>query len=147
MIDIENFVFGRVANRLRAKYANADGSPAIFVAGEATDIPARFPAVTIVEASNSVVQRMRTVRNIENAASVMYEVNIYSNLTGYKKSQAKEILQEIDAEFAEMGLARTMANPISNLQDATIYRIVARYEGVVTAEVGGDDTVYRVYAN
>lgn len=147
MIDIENFVFGRVATRLRAKYANADGSPAIFVAGEAVDVAARFPAVTIVESSNSVVGRMRTAGNVENAASVMYEVNIYSNLTGYKKSQAKEILQEIDEEFAAMGFTRTMANPISNLQDATIYRIVARYEGVVAVEIGVDDTTYRVYAN
>lgn len=146
MIDIENFVFGRIATRLRTKYANADGSPAIFVAGEITDTPARFPAVTVVEANNSVLRSMRT-DNVENAASVMYEVNIYSNLTGYRKSQAKEILQEIDAEFAEMGFTRTMANPVSNLQDATIYRIVARYEGVVTVETDVNGTVYRVYGN
>jgi hypothetical protein len=146
MIDIENFVFGRVSTRLRAKYVGADGAPAIYVYGEASNAPAKFPAVTIVESSNSIVRAMRTT-NVENAVNVMYEVNVYSNVEGYGKAQTKEILKEIDAEFAEMGFSRTMANPIANLPDGRIYRMVARYEGVVTAEVGDDDTTYRIYGN
>ena len=124
MIDIENIVFSSIAGVLRAEY------PDIFVSGEFTDLPAKFPAVTIVESDNSIVQRMRTT-NIENAANVMYEVNVYSNKIGYKKSEAKEILSTIDEEFSRLGFARTMCNPVANLQDATIYRIVARYEAAV----------------
>ena len=135
MIDIENQVFSVVAGTLRNTYNG------IFVSGEMTDTPARFPAVTIVESDNSVLQRMSTYAPyIENAASLMYEVNVFTNTIGYKKSEAKDIMESIDQEFSKLGFTRTMCNPVSNLQDATIYRVVARYQGVV-------DTFHRIYTN
>ena len=128
MIDIESIVFSTVASALREKY---DG---IFVSGEFTDLPAKFPAVTIVESDNSIVQRMRTT-NIENAVNVMYETNVYTNTIGYKKYEAKDIMETVDEEFKKMGFARTMCNPVANLQDATIYRMVARYEAAVDKDL------------
>lgn len=124
MIDAESAIFNAVATVLRNRF------PGIFVSGEAADLPARFPAVTIVEADNAVYERMITL-DIENAVSVMYEVNAYSNVVGYKKSEAKEIMAVIDEEFTRLGFVRTMMNPVSNLQEATIYRIIARYKGVI----------------
>lgn len=132
MIDVESIVFSTVANALRTAYDD------IFVSGEFTDVPARFPAVTIVESDNAIVQRMRTT-NIENAVTVMYEVNIYTNTVGYKKSEAKDILEVVDDEFSKMGFARVLCNPVANLSDATIYRIVARYQ----ASIDRDLWVYR----
>lgn len=123
MIDIESDVFDTVASVLRSWY------PGIFVSGEYNSSPAAFPAVTISEADNSVYQKMRTT-TIENAASLMYEVNVYSNKEGYKKAEAKAIMATIDQELMRLGFTRTMCNPIPNLQDATIYRIVARYVAV-----------------
>lgn len=146
LIDIETIVFSKVANELRSKYVDSEGNPDIFVSGEYIDVPARFPAVTIVESSNTVLRKM-TTKVIENATSVMYEVNIYSNLVGYKKSEAKEILETVDDVFSGLGFTRTMANPVANLQDATIYRITARYEGVVKPEYGVDEISYRIYTN
>lgn len=140
MISPESFVFSKIAGVLRADYPN------IFVSGEFVDSPAKFPAVTIIEANNSVYQRMRTT-TIENAALLMYEVNVYSNKTGYKKSEAKAIMDTIDEQFAALGFTRTMCNPVSNLQDATIYRMVARYEGVVVPEPTGTDETLRIYTN
>ena len=135
LIDIESFLFSQIAGALRSTY---DG---IFVSGEYVDSPAKFPAVTIVESDNSVLQKMRTAApNLENAVSLMYEVNVYTNSVGYKKSEAKDIIETIDNEFSKMGFTRTMCNPVSNLQDATIYRIVARYEGVA-------DKDFRIYTN
>ena len=135
MIDIESAVFAAVAGVLREKYSN------ILVAGEYTDTPARFPAVTIVEIDNSVLQRMTTYApHIENAASVAYEVNVYTNTQAYKTLEVKGIMPTLDAPSAKLGFTRTMCNPISNLQDAKIFRMVARYEGVV-------DTSYRIYTN
>lgn len=124
MIDCESYIFSQIASVLRGAY------PGIFVSGEYTASPAEFPSVTIIESDNAVVQRMRTT-NMENAVTLLYEVNIYTNTVGYKKSEAKKILSLIDTEFAKMGFARMMCNPISNLQDATIYRIVARYQAAV----------------
>ena len=130
MISPENIVFSTIATALREKY---DG---IFVSGEFTDLPAKFPAVTIVESDNSIVQRMRTT-NIENAVSVMYEANIYTNTVGYKKSEAKDILKVVDDEFSKMGSARILCNPVANLSDATIYRIVARYQASIDKDLWG----------
>lgn len=113
-----------VATPLREKF------PGIWVSGEYVDAPAKFPAVTIEEVNNSVYQKMRTV-HIENAASVLYEVNIYSNKIGYKKSEAQEIMSFIDNILAGLGFTRTMCNPLPNLADATIYRLTARYEAVI----------------
>ena len=75
MIDVESLIFSQVAEALRVAF------PGIFVSGEYVDTPAKFPAVTIVESDNAIVQRMRTA-NIENAATLMYEVNVYTNTVG-----------------------------------------------------------------
>lgn len=128
MIDIENDVFTAVAAVLRSAYPN------IYVVGEYVPAPPRFPAVSIVEADNRVVTRMRT-RNIENAASVMYEVNIYSNKASGKKSEAKAIAATIDEKFSDIGFTRTMKEQVPNLNDATIYRIVCRYEAIVDKDL------------
>lgn len=128
MIDIENDVFSAVAAVLRDTYSG------IYVVGEYVPAPPSFPAVSIVEADNRVVTRYRT-RNIENAASVMYEVNIYSNKASGKKSEAKAIASTIDEKFAEIGFTRTMKEQVPNLNDATIYRIVCRYEAIVDKDL------------
>ena len=134
MIDVESFLFNQIAGILRFQYN-------VYVSGEYVDSPAKFPAVTIVEINNGVFQKMRTAApNLENAVSLTYEVNVYTNSIGYKKSEAKKILETIDNEFSNMGFTRTMCNPVSNLQDATIYRIGARYEGIA-------DRNFRIYTN
>ena len=135
MIDIESFLFSRIAGVLRTSYEG------IFMSGEYVVSPVKCPAVTIVESDNSVLHKMMTTApNLENAVSLMYEVNVYTNSVGYKKSEAKDVMVSIDDEFFKMGFTRTMCNPVSNLQDATIYRIVARYEGVA-------DKDFRIYTN
>lgn len=123
MIDIEQDVFDTVASILRETY------PGIFVSNENTQSPASFPAVTISEADNTVYQKMRTTK-IENAVQLMYQVNVFSNKVGSKKLEAKKIMETADETFAKLGFTRTMCQPISNLMDATIYRITARYQAV-----------------
>ena len=140
IFDIESFVYAKVSGDV--KVFNED----IYTTGEYVDSPAKFPAVSIIEMSNSVLEKMSTT-NIENAASVMYEVNIYTNRIGYRKSDAKDILQVVDNAMNELGFVRIMAQPTPNIADATIYRITARYRGVVVPEYGVDGTVYRIYTN
>lgn len=128
MIDIEFDIFDAVADRLREHY------PGIFVTGDISFSPARFPAVSVVETGNSVVQNMRT-GNIENAALLMYEVNVYSNKIGYNKMEAKEILSTVDSVFTGLGFTRTYSNPVQNLEDGSVFRIVARYEATVDKDL------------
>lgn len=137
MIDVENDVFNAVATALRTAHVG------IWVAGEYVDSPAKFPAVTIVEADNRIFERMRT-RKIENAVRVMYEVQIFSNKASGKKAEAKEIANTADGVFASLGFTRTMRSQVANIKDATIYRIVCRYEAVV-GENG--ENKYLIYQN
>lgn len=129
MIDIENEVFNRIATRLREEF-----NP-ISVYGEYIKSPAVFPAVIIEERGNSALERTQDSGSVENHARLMYEVNVYSNKQSGKKSECKSIFKVIDEEFASMGFTRTLKEPISNLEDATIYRMVGRYTAVVA--VGG----------
>lgn len=138
MIDIENDIFAAVAIPLREKYGkDAKGQYKIWVSGESADVPARFPAVTIEEKDNYVYTRASTTK-IENAANVMYEVNVYTNRVGYKKQDAQEIMSFIDEILSGLMLTRTMMQPIGNLSDATIYRMMARYKATV-------DTGFMIY--
>lgn len=128
MIDIESDVYSAVASTLREKFQG------IFTSGEFTDAPARFPAVTIVESDNSIYQAMRTTK-IENAATVMYEISVFTNSVGYKKLEARDIMVAADEEMERLGFTRISMNPVANLQDATIYRIVARYQAIVDRDL------------
>lgn len=124
MIDIENDVFDVVAKAVKGEY------PTACVSGEYDDSPASFPAVTIVEADNTVVERMRT-ENIENAANIMYEINVYSSRVASKKAEAKAIADLIDSVLTERGFTRVMRSQVPNLANAKVYRILARYRAIV----------------
>lgn len=138
MIDIENDVYDAVAKAVRARF------PKVFVSAEYVETPARFPSVTILEADNRVLESMRTAK-IENAVSVMYEVNIYSNKSAGKKTEAKEIATAIDAEFEALGFTRMFREQVPNMRDATIYRIVCRYEATVGPHEDGTYLIYQNY--
>lgn len=138
MIDLENDIFTYVANKIRAVY------PGAFIAGEYVETPASFPAITIVEADNSIVESMRS-DTIENAAHVMYDCSIYSNKVTGKKSEAKAIADVMDSAFEEAGFTRTFRNQVANLRDATIYRLVIRYEAIIG--LPGADGKYLIYFN
>lgn len=128
MIDIENEVFTQIATKLREEFNG------ISVYGEYTKAPAKFPAVSIEEKANTVYQRTQDSGNIENHASLMYEVNVYSNKKTGKKSECKDIFSVIDDEFSSMGFTRILKDTIPNLEDATIYRMIGRYTAIVSKE-------------
>lgn len=137
MIYAENFIFDMVADVLRAQYTD----PPITVTGEYQGSSKSFPVVTIIQADSSEYMKRHTTAG-EQAASVMYEVTVYSNVVGYKKLQAYNIMQTVDDVFTgkivtegrQMRFHRTMCSPIPNLRDSTIYALTARYEGVIDKE-------------
>lgn len=126
MIDFENDIFNTVATVVREKY------PKIYMVGEYVKTPPKFPCVSLVEMDNQTYQRTEDSGSSENHVSVMYEVNIYSNKTTGKKSECKSIAAVIDEQMLALGFARTMLQPIPNLDDATIYRMVGRYSAVIS---------------
>ena len=128
MIDIENEVFDRVAKRVREQFPN------IFMAGEYVMSPSSFPAVSLMEMDNSILESTVDSGSNENHANVMYEVNVYSNKTTGKKSECKSIIALIDTEMIAMGFVRSTLTPVPNEYDSTIYRMVGRYRAAVSAE-------------
>lgn len=137
LIDLENDIFTAVAEKV------LEAHPAVTVTGEYADTLSKLPTVTIEERDNAVLQSMRTL-NIENAVSVMYEVNVFSNKTPAAKSDAKRVMSTVDNAFAEAGFTRTYKNQIPNFQDKRIHRIVARYEAVIgPAQEEGKYLIYQ----
>lgn len=128
MIDIEAEVFDLISKKLRDKYNQ------VYVTGEYVKSPPKFPCVSIIEVDNQVYRNTRTSTIIENHAQILYEVNVYSNKVKGKKSEAKSILSLIDSEFSKLGFTRTLVSPLPNMNDGTIYRIVARYRAIVSKE-------------
>jgi hypothetical protein len=128
MINVENEIFNIIAKAVRNAY------PGVYVVGEYVKSPAKFPHVSIVEIDNTAYEKTQTSGSLENHADMTYEVNIYSNKTSGKKSECKAVASLIDNEFATLGFSRTMLQPIPNVDDATIYRMLGRYRGVVSKD-------------
>ena len=128
MIDIESEVFGVISNAVRSAY------PGSYVSGEYVKTPPAFPAVLLVEMDNVVYDKTQTGDNVENHATVTYDVEVFSNKKSGKKSECKAIASLIDNEFAALGFSRVMLQPIPNLDDATIYRIKGRYRAVASKD-------------
>lgn len=129
MIDSEPAIFDHLSKRVRSVYG--DSFP---IYSQYVESSAKFPAAIAMETDNVVYQKMRTV-NIENAQKVTWEINVFSNLIGGSKFEAREIMAVFDEAFAEIGFTRTMMTPAPNFQNFNIYRIVARYEGVVDKDL------------
>lgn len=99
-------------------------------------VPSAFPHASIVEIDNSVYAPTHDCK--ERHAAVTYEVNVYSNKTQGKKAEAKKIMAALDECFGKLNFTRMMCEPIPNLDDSTIYRMVARYNAVYS-----EDYIYR----
>lgn len=119
MIDCENEVYTRIARVLREKF------PSINIAGEYVQAPSGFPHVSITQSDNSVVSERMT--GSAEMAQVMFEINVYSNKTEGKKTECKSIMKVIDDVMFSMNFKRQALTPVPNLENATIYRLVARY--------------------
>jgi hypothetical protein len=133
MIDIERKVYTPIAETLRKRF------PGISVSGEYVNSPAKFPYVSIVEQDNYTTQARLDSGQKERYATVMYEVNVYSDKAGKKKTVCREIMGVIDEMLYGKNFTRISMSPVPNLENGTIYRLVARYK----AETDGN-TMYRI---
>ena len=121
MIDVESKVYTPIAVALRNTFSG------IFVSGEYVKAPSRFPHVSIVEMDNYTSTDRLDTSDTERFSTVMYEVNVYSNKASGKKTECKEIMAFIDDLMYKMNFKRLSLAPVPNMDDATIYRMTARY--------------------
>lgn len=127
MIDVNNEVFTTVAVRVR------DQHPGTTVTGEYTRTPSKFPAVTLDETQNVMVERLEDSGNTEEFARVTYRLQVFSNKQTGKKAEARAIFATADAEMRRMGFRRVTYTTTPEIYDSTIYNITATYEAVISA--------------
>lgn len=132
MIEIEAKVYTTLRNALVAAYPN------IFVTSEPTATQAKFPAVSIVQQDNYMSINKLDNSGAERFATVMYQIDVYSNKANGKKSQCKEIMGVIDTILFGLNFTRLSLTPIPMENDG-YYRLTARYR----AETDGQN-LYRV---
>ena len=132
MIDIEKLIYTPIAEALRKRFKG------IAVSGEYVNAPPKFPYVSIVEQDNYMSANRLDSSDREKFSTLMYEVNVYSDKAGGKKSVCRKIMRFVDDLMYAKNFRRISLSPVPNLENATIYRLVARYK----AETDGT-TLYR----
>ena len=132
MIDIENKVYTLCRNALLAY----DSS--VFVTSEPTAADAQFPAVSIVQQDNYMSINKLDNSGAERFATVMFQVDTYSDKPSGKKSQCKALMNIVDEVLFALNFTRLSLAPIPMENDG-YYRLTARYR----AETDGKN-LYRV---
>lgn len=127
MLNYANEVFTNVARIVREAHTGTT------VIGENTRQPSKFPTVTIDEIENVVVDQLEDSSNKENFAGVTYKVQVFSNKTSGKKTEARKIFSTVDAEMRRMGFRRKTYTTTPEIYESTIYQISATYDAVVSA--------------
>lgn len=121
MIDIENEVYSRLADVLAEKFKG------INVTSSYVNALAQFPHVSIVQTDSYPATEFQTNSGNECVSVAMFQIDVYSNKRGGSKSECKNIIHAIDEWLANHNFTRLSLTPVPNMQDATIYRLTARY--------------------
>ena len=132
MIDIENKIYSPIRTALVNAYEG------IFVTSEPTATSAKFPAVSIVQQDNYMSINRLDNSGTEQFATVMFQVDVYSNKASGRKAQCKEIMGVIDTMLYQLNFTRLSLTPIPMANEG-YYRLSARYR----AETDGTN-LYRV---
>ena len=125
MIDIENAVFNLVADAFDAEYPTGSRY------SESTTSPPRFPCLTLEQVDNYTYQKSLDAEHKEHDVWVVFEVNVYSNLTAGAKQQCKAIMDLVDQQLQALNFTRMFCNPGKNA-DKKYSRLTARYQAVVS---------------
>lgn len=127
MIDCMNEIYTRVATGVRAKHEG------VAVSGEYTRRPSQFPAVTLDEIENVTMEELVDSSDVEKFSGVTYRLQVFSNKTGGKKSEARAIFATADSVMLGLGFRRITYTTTPEIYESTIYSITATYEAIVGA--------------
>lgn len=127
MINKENEVFTRVRNAVLAEFPNAD------VDGSYQQVPSTFPHVSLYMSDTYVPENAIDSSLEPEYMAMTFEVNVYSNSVSGKKQEAKKIMGIIFDTMYEMNFRMIVSSPVPNLNDSSIYRQTARFEGMADA--------------
>ena len=129
MIDVESRVFtdlkAYVIAKLPALALTDDSFDSSYTATQSV-----FPHIYIEQYDSHSEAAYETNADKEKYRAIAFQIDVYSNITTGRKEQCKKIIRVIDDWFYSRNFRCTMQSPMPNLNDATIYRITARYEGM-----------------
>lgn len=125
MIDYQNEIFTTVATTVRATHVGTT------VTGEYTRKPSNFPTVTLDEIENVTVEALVDSSNEEKYSGVSYRLQVFSNKTAGKKSEARAIFATADTVMLGLGFRRITYTTTPEIYDSTVYSITATYEAIL----------------
>lgn len=124
MISLENQVIDAIDKALATAYPSA-----VVTAGYVRS-SSQFPCVQVVEIDTRVLERASTLSTIEVMATVVIEINFFSNKTSSKKEECKELAAITDDVMENLGFMRTMLSQTPNYEDSTIFRMTGRWQKI-----------------
>ena len=133
MNDFLNEIFTLIAKELRSAY------PGVFVTGEYTRQPSKFPAVTLDEIENVAVENLLDSSRQENFSALSYRMQVFSNKESGKKAEARKIFVTADQEMRQLGFRRISYTTTPEIYESTIYSVTAIYEAIV----GSNGVIYK----
>lgn len=121
MIDIETQIFSPIADRVRGEF------PGTSVSSAYVHAPKSFPHASLVEQDNFPTRERLDSSDQERYATLMYQVDVYSDKASGKKAQCRAIMAVIDQELYRRNFVRLSMAFAPNLEDQNISRLTARY--------------------
>ena len=100
--------------------------PGIFVTGEAVGAPTVFPCVAFYEDDNYISREDMDSAGEEKIATLRYRIDVYSNLVGGRKTEAKTIMAAIEPLLYQRNFKRFSRTPLNDLGEK-IYHVVETY--------------------
>ena len=93
-------------------------------------VPESFPAFHLYELGHQDIRSSVTLKSTDEAKTVQFEAQVFSNLTHGAQDEAFDIMEDAEAALKRLGFMETFCSPIENA-DPSIFRIVARFERVI----------------
>lgn len=128
MKDVEFEVYTELVNLLRSRF------PEIIVSADYNKSSSRFPYVSIRQVDAPLLLERQDSSGGVNFWRVTFTVEVYSNNQSTKRAECKTIAGAIDDWFVAHNFDRLSLTPVENMQDATIYRLVGRYQATTDGE-------------
>lgn len=124
MITLENQVINAIDTELSTAY------PSAFVTAGYIRSATQFPCVQVVEIDNRVFERGTSLSEIEIMATIIIEINFFSNKTSGKKEECRQLAAIVDEVMEGMGFMRILLSQTPNYEDATVYRMTGRWQKI-----------------
>lgn len=119
MIDCENEIFDACKTAILTEFSTA------FVSSEVVKAPPSMPHVSIIMIDNP--NAVRYCVGSKEYVTPTFEVQAYSVKQTGKKTECKQLINIVDTIMRSKNFTRELLTPVMNLENDSIYRLVARY--------------------